>query len=206
MKFSDIVDTQANNEVQIRVKTKIFRTKGYFLAVLLMATLTFVPACTSVINPAPPSGAALSSIKVTLASNSSLVNALRVFFDVFNPSIKEYTDYPAKLSIGAKARFIAVGTYSDTAYSAVTSQVTWASSNLAVATISAGSLVTTVADGTTDITATLSGITSPPLILTVGVPTSTTPTTSGTIRIVPTVGFVDISNTKTLIIITPNRN
>jgi hypothetical protein len=192
------VDTQGNNEVQIRVKTKIIRTKGYFLAVLLMATLTFVPACTSIVNPTPPSGAALSSIKVTSASNSSLANALRVFFDMFNPSIKEYTDYPAKLNIGAKAQFIAVGTYSDTAYSAVTSQVTWACSNPAVASISAGGLVTAVADGTADITATLSGITSPPLILTVGIPTSKTPAVLDTTGIAPSVGFVSIADNKNL--------
>jgi len=192
------MDIQANKEVQINVKTKIIRTKGYFLAVLLMATLTLVQACTSVVNPAPPSGATLSSIKVTLASNSSLANALRVFFDMFNPSIKEYTDYPAKLSIGAKVQFIAVGTYSDTAYSAVTSQVTWASSNSAVATISASGLVTAVADGTANIIATLSGITSPPLILTVGIPTSTTPAALVVTGIAPTVGFVYISDNKNL--------
>ena len=154
------------------MKNTLFRLIGYFFIVILAVTLTLVPACTSVVNPAPPSGAALSSIKVTLASDSSLANALRVFFDMFNPSLKEYTDYPAKLSIGDKVQFIAVGTYSDTAYSAVTSQVTWASSNSAVATISAGGLVTAVADGTANITATLSGITSPPLILTVGSPDS----------------------------------
>jgi len=103
-----------------------------------------------------------------MASNSSLANALRVFIDIFNPAIKEYMDYPAAMRIGTKEQFVAVGTYSDTAYSAITSQVSWSSSNPAVATISAGGLVSAVVNGTTNITATLSGITSPPLILTVG--------------------------------------
>jgi hypothetical protein len=193
-KLHNLMDTRANNEVKIIVKTKINRAKGYVLTVLLITTLMLVPACTSVVNPAPPSGATLSSIKVTLASNSSLANALRVFFDMFNPAIKEYTDYPAKLSIGAKAQFIAVGTYSDTAYSAVTSQVIWASSNPAVATISAGGLLIAVADGTTDITATLSGITSPPLVLTVGVPTAATPAALINIGPAQPVRFVYISD------------
>jgi len=138
-----------------------------------MATLALVPACTSVVNPAPPSGATLASIKVSMASNSSLTNALRVFIVIFNPAIKEYMDYPAAMRIGAKEQFVAVGTYSDTAYSAITSQVSWSSSNTAVATISTGGLVSAVADGTTNITATLSGISSPLLILTVGSPDST---------------------------------
>ena len=108
-----------------------------------------------------------------MASNSSLTNALRVFIVIFNPAIKEYMDYPAAMRIGAKEQFVAVGTYSDTAYSAITSQVSWSSSNTAVATISTGGLVSAVADGTTNITATLSGISSPLLILTVGSPDST---------------------------------
>ena len=169
------------------MKNKLFRSTGYFLTVVLMATLTLVPACSSAANPAATSGVTLSSIKITMASNSSLANALRVFFDIFNPSIKEYTDYPATMRIGSKEQFVAVGTYSDTAYSAITSQVSWSSSNTAVATISAGGLVSAMANGTTNITATLSGITSAPLILTVG-PSTATPaaaliTSNGTLVI-----------------------
>jgi hypothetical protein len=150
------------------MKNTLLRSTGYLLTAVLMVTLILVPACTSVPNPEAASGVTLSSIKVSMASNSSLANALRVFFDMFNPSIKEYTDYPAVMRAGAKEQFVAVGTYSDTAYSAVTAQVSWSSSNPAVATISAGGLVSAVANGTTTITATLTGIVSPPLILTVG--------------------------------------
>ena len=178
------------------MKNKLFRSIGYFLTVLLMATLTLVPACSSASNPVATSGVTLSSIKVTLASNSSLANALRVFFDIFNPSIKEYTDYPAKLRIGSKEQFIAIGTYSDTAYSAITSQITWASSNTAVATISASGLASAVADGTTNITATLLGITSPPLILTVRSPASTPPATLITTNVAPVVVYSQIADNK----------
>jgi len=178
------------------VKNKLFRSIGYFLTFLLIATLTLVPACSSTSNTVATSGVTLSSIKVTLASNSSLANALRVFFDIFNPSVKEYTDYPAKLRIGSKEQFIAIGTYSDTAYSAITSQVTWASSNTTVATIFASGLASAVADGTTNITATLLGITSPPLILTVGSPTSTTPATIITTNVAPVVMSSQIADNK----------
>ena len=150
------------------MKNNLFRLIGFFLIVTSAVTLTLVPACTSVPNSEDASGVTLASIKVSMASNSSLANALRVFIDIFNPAIKEYMDYPAAMRIGTKEQFVAVGTYSDTAYSAITSQVSWSSSNPAVATISAGGLVSAVVNGTTNITATLSGITSPPLILTVG--------------------------------------
>jgi hypothetical protein len=169
------------------MKNKLLRLLGYFFIVTLTATLTLVPACTSVVNPAPPSGATLASIKVSMASNSSLANALRVFFDIFNPAIKEYMDYPATMRIGSKEQFVAVGTYSDTAYSAITSQVRWSSSNTAVATISAGGLVSAVANGTANITATLSGITSASLLLTVGSPNSNPSSDLITANVIPSV-------------------
>jgi len=159
--------------VLVNMKNTLLRQTVYLLTAVLMVTLILVPACTSVPTPEVASGVTLSSIKVSMASNSSLANALRVFFDMFNPSIKEYKDYPAVMRVGAKEQFVAVGTYSDTAYSAVTSQVSWSSSNPAVATTSDGGLVSAVANGTTDITATLAGIVSSPLILTVGLPNST---------------------------------
>jgi Bacterial Ig-like domain (group 2) len=178
------------------MKNAPFRLIGYFFIVILTATLTLVPACTSVPNPEATSGVTLASIKVSMASNSSLANALRVFFDIFNPAIKEYMDYPATMSIGSKAQFVAVGTYSDTAYSAVTSQVSWSSSNTAVATISVGGLVSAVANGTTNITATLSGIASPSLVLTVGSPNSTSSSDLSIAKFAPFSVSSQIANNK----------
>ena len=161
------------------MKRNLPQRLGYFLVIGFVATLTLsTSACLGMSAYTPPSGVTLSSINVTMASNSSLANALRVFFDIFNPSIKEYTDYPAQMKVGSKEQFIAIGTYSDTAYTAITPQVTWTSSDTSVATISSGGLVTGVGVGITDITATFSGITSPAEILTVVSLTSTTPTTS----------------------------
>jgi hypothetical protein len=189
------------------MKNASFRLIGYFFIVLLTATLTLVPACTSVPNPEATSGVTLASIKVSMASNSSLANALRVFFDIFNPAIKEYMDYPATMSIGSKAQFVAVVAYSDTAYSAATSQVNWSSSNTAVATISAGGLVSAVANGTTNITATLSGIASPSLTLTVVSPNSTHSSDLSTANVAPFSVSSQITDNKDIdYSVGPNRN
>jgi uncharacterized protein YjdB len=57
----------------------------------------------------------------------------------------------------------------------MTDRVKWTSSNPAVATISADGVVTGIASGKTAITATLSGITSPPVSLTVAPAATTKP-------------------------------
>jgi len=84
---------------------------------------------------------------------------------------------PDNLAVGSTQQFTATGFYSDGSNADITSQVTWASSNTNIATISATGLATGIAAGDTSITAVLSGVTSPPVILTVtsgswGVPLS----------------------------------
>jgi hypothetical protein len=77
---------------------------------------------------------------------------------------------PASPSIskGASLPFKATGTYSDGTTADLTPSVTWASSNPAVASIGAGTGVATgLAVGTTGVTATLDGVTSPADPLTV---------------------------------------
>ena len=71
------------------------------------------------------------------------------------------------LSIGASLHYIAMGTLFDSQSQNITDQVKWTSSDTSVATISADGVVTGIATGKTAITATLSGITSPAVILTV---------------------------------------
>ncbi len=73
--------------------------------------------------------------------------------------------------LGSTQQFTATGTYSDGSTMNITSQVTWASSNTAVATITSAGLATSVAAGIANITATLSGITSTSVTLTVIAPT-----------------------------------
>jgi 6-phosphogluconolactonase (cycloisomerase 2 family) len=71
------------------------------------------------------------------------------------------------VALGLTEQFTATGTYSDNSTQDITSQVTWNSATQGVATISAAGLATTLLQGTSDITAMLSGITSPPSTLTV---------------------------------------
>jgi hypothetical protein len=72
------------------------------------------------------------------------------------------------LSAGSAQQFTATGTYSDNSTANITSQVTWTSSNPSVATIGTNTgLATGVAAGSTNITASLSGVTSTPFALTV---------------------------------------
>ena len=72
---------------------------------------------------------------------------------------------------GLTQQFTATGTYSDGSTANLTSQVTWASATASVATISNAvgtqGLATALATGTTVITATLGGVTSPGDTLTV---------------------------------------
>src|SRR5208282_3018000 len=63
------------------------------------------------------------------------------------------------LTIGNAQQFMATGTYSDGSTQNLTSTVTWGSSALGVATITAGGLASGVAEGTTSISAMMSGIT-----------------------------------------------
>ena len=67
----------------------------------------------------------------------------------------------SKLAIGATQQFKAMGAYSDKSTVDITSKVKWNSSNKAVNTISSSGLATGVGIGTTNITASMSGISSP---------------------------------------------
>ena len=67
----------------------------------------------------------------------------------------------SKLAVGATQQFKAMGTYSDKSTADITSKVNWNSSNKAVDTISSSGLATGVGIGTTNITASMSGISSP---------------------------------------------
>jgi trimeric autotransporter adhesin len=86
---------------------------------------------------------------------------------------------PSDLAVGTSMQFFAYGTFSDGSITKLTSQVTWTSDNNGIASIDINGLATGVAVGIANITANMSGITSPavslPVILAVAVPTTTTP-------------------------------
>jgi sporulation protein YlmC with PRC-barrel domain len=72
---------------------------------------------------------------------------------------------PASLAVGSAQKFTASATYSDKIIADVTSKVTWASSNTAIATITLAGLVTGIGIGFANITATMVGVTSPAVTL-----------------------------------------
>ncbi len=87
-------------------------------------------------------------------------------------SIKVIPASPDNLVVGATQQFAAVATYSDGSTAFVTSVAIWTSSDTDVATTQPSSdfsteVATAVGDGTTSITASLSGVTSMPVNLTV---------------------------------------
>jgi len=105
---------------------------------------------------------------------------------------------PANIAAGSTQPFTATGTYSDGS-TGVLFSVTWNSDNPGVAKIDHNGLATGVGGGTASITATLSGITSPPVSLTViAAPKTTAPTTTtpaGTTPATPTgpVFYISVS-------------
>ena len=84
------------------------------------------------------------------------------------PTLKEITVMPAgsdNLAIGNVQHFSAIGTYTDGSIVDITKKVTWASSNTNVATIDSLGAATGVGGGKTNLTASLSGLTSPVAVL-----------------------------------------
>ncbi|MFH0769245.1 MAG: Ig-like domain-containing protein [Chloroflexota bacterium] len=89
--------------------------------------------------------------------------------DIIGTIVTKPEDFPyAPTQIrNSSQQYIASGLYADGSSSNITSQVIWNSSNPVVATVSSNGLVTALADGTANITASLQGITSVPVELTV---------------------------------------
>ena len=68
---------------------------------------------------------------------------------------------PDNLGVGSTGQFTATGIYSSGSSADISMEVTWASSDNTIATIDSNGLATGIAAGTTDVTAVLSGLTSP---------------------------------------------
>jgi hypothetical protein len=110
-------------------------------------------------NGTPGSYTVMASVD-GLTANYSLTNG-RVL-----ESIAVTPTSPAIVK-GDTQQFTAMGTYSDGSTQNLTSTVTWASGTTSVATINSSGLATGVAAGTSNITAGMSGVTSPADELTV---------------------------------------
>ena len=89
-------------------------------------------------------------------------------------------DQPPDLPVGSTQQFTAIATFSDKSTENISSQVTWKSSNTKAAIISSAGLATGMTSGTTNITATISGITSLSRTLNVIPASATTSSTTQT--------------------------
>lgn len=128
----------------------------------------------SISNSGLATGVALGSTHITasLSGVTSQVVILQVATKMLS-SIKVTPASPGNFAVGAKQQFTATGTYDDGSVADISFQVTWSSSNTSIATISSSGLVTAVAAGASIITASVTGITSPPVTATVVAATST---------------------------------
>jgi hypothetical protein len=105
---------------------------------------------------ASQSGITSPSVTLTVITSASGLSSIAI-----TPA------FPADLGVGASQPLAAVGTYADGTTADITSKVTWTSSNTAVAVVFANGAATGEGSGTANITAALSGVTSPGLKLTV---------------------------------------
>lgn len=125
---------------------------------------TWITATTSVatINSAGLStGVAAGSTAVTASlSGVSGSATLSVTAVVPPPTVTSIaiTPNPASIAMGATQQFTATATYSDSSTANVTSTANWTAANQAVATMNSAGLATSLASGSTTITASLSGV------------------------------------------------
>ena len=173
-------------------------TTANFGAGITVASLTInsPTSATAVINIAQ--SATLGARTVTLTTGNemaSLTNGFTVTALTLN-SIAITPNPPPSIGVGATEQFTATGTFSDGSTQNLTSSATWVSSMPGLATISNATatrgLATGVAAGTTTITASVSGVTSPGVSLTV---TGTGPTLTS-ISVAPPTASVAVNNTQ----------
>ena len=125
------------------MKSKQLRFISFYLPIGLVLLLTLgLASCTSKTTTSTTHAPTLSSIAVTP-----------------NP--------PANLTVGSTTQFTAIGSYSDGSTVDITSQVNWVSANTNIATINTSGLATGLEAGSSNIMAAMSGVTSPPVTLTV---------------------------------------
>ena len=140
------------------MKRKQLRFIGYCLTIGLLATITvFSGACSS---------ASTSTTKTTPIFTTTTPTTPAPILS----SIAIANASPFNLAVGDTQQFTATGTYSDGSMQDVTLTSTWSSSDPSIATVSSIGLVTGVTVGNSDITASLSGITSPPVNVITNIP------------------------------------
>jgi trimeric autotransporter adhesin len=116
----------------------------------------------------------LGNTDITAAINGTISNVVVLEIDPVAAatltSIAVSRTVVANLPVGKTEQFSALGSYSDGTTQDITSQVNWTSTYVDVATISAAGLATGLKPGQTDISATLAGVTSNDITVTVIAP------------------------------------
>jgi DnaJ domain/Bacterial Ig-like domain (group 2) len=111
-----------------------------------------------------------SKVPIQSSSSSPITYkpSITLSFALSGITVQKSSNSEHVVKIGSTIQFIAMGDYNGSTAD-VSSQVTWATSNKGVATISSEGLVTCVGNGTAYISATMEGITGLPVTLTVPV-------------------------------------
>lgn len=117
-------------------------------------------------------GILVGSAAVTATLND--VSSPAATLTVTSAALSSITINPTSASSlkGTPVTFTAIGTFSDNTTGNISGSVTWDSSTPAVATLNGSGIATTLAEGSTTITASMNGITSSSATLTVTAPTT----------------------------------
>jgi trimeric autotransporter adhesin len=134
------------------------------------------PTVATISNKGLITAVTLGSTQIT-ASLSGITSAATTLPVVTIKSVSIEQKSPLKILVKGTQQFTAMATFSDNSQEDATLLAKWASSAPTIATISATGSATGNSTGSANITASLYGVTSTPLILVVGTP-STTPTIS----------------------------
>ena len=147
--------------------SKSYQPRG-FLVLIGSALLIAVAACTSTsptvytftLPPTTPIVATTPPLQTATQPPTSQVPEAKLSSIAVTPG-------SPSLQVGLVLQLAATGTYSDGSTADISDLVTWSSSNPNVATISSSGLATAVASGNTNVMASLAGMSSPPVTLTV---------------------------------------
>jgi sugar lactone lactonase YvrE len=157
-------------------------------------TLAVGASCTLPVNFVPTSAGSISgslvltdnNLNASSATQTIALNGTATGGSGGTATLSSITVAPASaaISIEGTQQFTATGTFSDSSTQDLTRTVSWTSSNTGSATINASGLATGVAGGSTDISASLSGVNSNTAVLAVNsdayvAPTEPVGTTSG---------------------------
>jgi hypothetical protein len=151
---SSTLTVAASNDTQVVVtgtdgSSNTLSPSGGVLVVTPASTTTYTAVATG-------TGGTSASAKTTVTVATKAIASIAL-----SPT-------PGSIAMGATEQFAATATYNDGSTADITSTANWDIANAAVGTVSSGGLATAIASGSTQISASLSGITgTAPLVVTI---------------------------------------